>query len=164
MGQRQSPVGRADSRAWVGVMGGAASAYAGQATALAIDTDGWLHTGDVARIDEQAPLTIVDRKKELIINSAGNDTSPTNIEAELNSASPLIGRACCIRNDRPYTVALLVLGPEVAASCPDEAAWAAEVKRGVEAANSRLACIEQIKRYTILDAERLWAATSPPRR
>jgi long-chain acyl-CoA synthetase len=161
MGQRQGCVGYAGSRAWVGVMGGAASAHAGQATALAIESDGWLHTGDVARVDRQGRLTIVNREKELIINSAGKNMSPANIEAELKSASPLIVQACCIGNDRPYKLALLVLDPEVAASYPDEAARAAEVKRGVEAANSRLARIEQIKRYTTLDAEWLLGGGEP---
>jgi long-subunit acyl-CoA synthetase (AMP-forming) len=54
-----------------------------EATAAAIDDDGWLHTGDVARIDEDGFVWIVDRKKELIINAAGKNMSPANIEARL---------------------------------------------------------------------------------
>jgi long-subunit acyl-CoA synthetase (AMP-forming) len=122
-------------------------------TAEAIDPDGWLHTGDIGRLDEQGRLTIVDRKKELIINAAGKNMSPANIEAELKSASPLIGQACCIGSDRPYNVALIVLDPEVAAGYVDGAERAAEVERGVAAANARLSRVEQVKRYTILDVE-----------
>ena len=65
-------------------------------TAEAIDADGWLHTGDVARIDDDGFVWIVDRKKELIINAAGKNMSPANIEARLKSAGPLIGQACVI--------------------------------------------------------------------
>ena len=65
-------------------------------TAEAIDADGWLHTGDIGEIDEDGYLQIVDRKKEMIINAAGKNMSPANIEATLKGASPLIGQACVI--------------------------------------------------------------------
>ena len=83
-------------------------------TAETIDDEGWLHTGDVGEIDDDGYLTIVDRKKELIINSAGKNMSPANIEAKLKAASPLIGQVCAIGDDRPYNVALIVLDPDVA--------------------------------------------------
>ena len=83
-------------------------------TAETIDADGWLHTGDVGELDDDGYLTIVDRKKELIINSAGKNMSPANIEAALKSASPLIGQVCAVGDDRPYNVALIVLDPDAA--------------------------------------------------
>ena len=70
-------------------------------TAEAIDADGWLHTGDIAQIDDDGYVKIVDRKKEIIINAAGKNMSPANIEATLKAASPLIGQACCIGDARP---------------------------------------------------------------
>jgi long-subunit acyl-CoA synthetase (AMP-forming) len=84
-------------------------------TEQAIDADGWLHTGDVGRVDDDGYLWIVDRKKELIINAAGKNISPANIEALLKSSGPLIGQACVVGDRRPYIVALLVLDPDTAA-------------------------------------------------
>ena len=48
----------------------------------AIDVQGWLHTGDIGAFDEQGNLSIIDRKKELIITAGGKNVSPANLEAE----------------------------------------------------------------------------------
>ncbi|MEA2459483.1 MAG: long-chain acyl-CoA synthetase, partial [Thermoleophilaceae bacterium] len=60
-------------------------------TREALDEDGWLHTGDIAEIDDEGFVKIVDRKKELIINAAGKNMSPANIEAKVKTSSGLIG-------------------------------------------------------------------------
>src|SRR5207248_3842171 len=101
-------------------------------TAEALDGDGWLHTGDIAEIDADGYVRIVDRKKEIIINAAGKNMSPANIEATLKGASPLIGHAAVIGDLRPYNVALIVLDPEVLATVDDAAATVAEA---IDAAN-----------------------------
>jgi long-subunit acyl-CoA synthetase (AMP-forming) len=136
-------------------------------TAEAIDADGWLHTGDVATIDGDGYMTIVDRKKELIINSAGKNMSPANIERRLKASHALIGQAVVIGDRRPFNVALLVLDPDVAAAYAAEhgledgspAAMAGHpavreaVAAAVEAANSHLSRVEQIKRFALLAQE-----------
>jgi long-subunit acyl-CoA synthetase (AMP-forming) len=133
-------------------------------TAEALDAEGWLHTGDIATIDDEGYVTIVDRKKEIIINSAGKNMSPANIEQRLRSSSPLIAQAVCIGDRRPYNVALLVLDPEMTGR------WAAErgvspgalhehdelraaIHAAVEVANSALSRVEQIRRFTIIGTE-----------
>ncbi len=136
-------------------------------TAEAIDADGWLHTGDVATIDDEGYVRIVDRKKELIINAAGKNMSPANIENRLKSASPLIGQAIAIGDRRPYNVALIVLDPDAcgaygakaglddaspAALCENEGIVAA-VTAAVEEANSGLSRVEQIKTFRILPVD-----------
>jgi long-subunit acyl-CoA synthetase (AMP-forming) len=138
-------------------------------TAETIDADGWLHTGDIGAFDEAGFLKIVDRKKELIINAAGKNMSPANIEQQLKQGSPLIGQAVAIGDGRPYNVALLVLDPDASAafasqhglSDPSPEAMSvqdavlAEVSAGVERANSHLSRVEQIKRFKLLPCD--WA-------
>ncbi len=84
-------------------------------TREAIDDEGWLHTGDVGEFDDDGYLKIVDRKKELIINAAGKNMSPANIEAKVKASSPLIGQAIAIGDGKPYNVALITLDPDVRA-------------------------------------------------
>jgi long-subunit acyl-CoA synthetase (AMP-forming) len=123
-------------------------------TAEAVDADGWLHTGDVARIDEDGFVWIVDRKKELIINAAGKNMSPANIEARLKASGPLIGQACVVGDRRPFNVALLVLDPDTGAGLdPEDPEVVARVQDEVDAANAHLARVEQIKRFRLLAAE-----------
>jgi long-subunit acyl-CoA synthetase (AMP-forming) len=141
-------------------------------TAEVLDRDGWLATGDVGEIDADGYLRIVDRKKELIINSAGKNMSPANIESTLKGVSPLIGQACVIGDARPYNTALVVLDPDYAA------AWAAQlglpttttlaelardprvraaVHEAVDKANARLSRVEQIKKFHLVAGD--WASS-----
>ena len=133
-------------------------------TAETIDSEGWLHTGDIGEIDGDGFLKIVDRKKELIINTAGKNMSPANIEAAIKTGSPLIGQAFCIGDARPYNTALIVLDADFAPQ------WAAQhglegktleelatepemvnaIQTGIDEANSHLARVEQIKKFTIV--------------
>jgi long-chain acyl-CoA synthetase len=136
-------------------------------TAEAIDADGWLHTGDVGTIDADGFLTIVDRKKEIIISAGGKNMSPANIEAAIKSGSPLIGQACCIGDRRPYNTALIVLDADFAPQWANqngigertleelatEPKMVEAVQAGVDAANGRLARVEQIKRFTIVPGD-----------
>ncbi|HEX5780342.1 MAG TPA: AMP-dependent synthetase/ligase [Solirubrobacteraceae bacterium] len=135
-------------------------------TAEALDADGWLHTGDIAQIDEDGYVRIVDRKKEIIINAAGKNMSPANIESALKGASPLIGQACVIGDGRPYNTALIVLdadfGPawaaqqgiegDLAVLARDERVRAA-VQKGIDAANEKLARVEQIKKFHLVEGD-----------
>jgi long-subunit acyl-CoA synthetase (AMP-forming) len=136
-------------------------------TAETIDSEGWLHTGDIGELDEDGYLRLIDRKKEIIINSAGKNMSPANIEAALKSSSPLIGQAVCIGDRRPYNTALIVLDSDYAPQ------WASgqglegspledlatdpraieTVQLGVDEANKHLARVEQIKEFKIVPGD-----------
>jgi long-chain acyl-CoA synthetase len=138
-------------------------------TAETIDEQGWLHTGDIGELDDDGYLRIIDRKKELIINAAGKNMSPANIEQALKTGSPLIGQAIAIGDSRPYNVALIVLDPDASAAfarrrgLPDSSPGALaddpgvieEVGSGVARANSHLSRVEQIKRFRVLPCD--WA-------
>jgi long-chain acyl-CoA synthetase len=136
-------------------------------TAETFTEDGWLRTGDIGEFDSDGYLKIVDRKKELIINAAGKNMSPANIEATLKTASPLIGQAAVIGDRRSYNTALIVLDADFApawagqhgiedtsleALARDDQVRAA-VAEGIEAANARLARVEQIKKFHIVEGD-----------
>jgi len=121
------------------------------ATAEAIDADGWMHSGDVGVLDEDGYLRIVDRIKELIISAAGKNMSPANIEATIKASGSLIANVCAIGDAKPYNVALVTLDPDAAAGrSADDPEVLAEVDAQMQRANERLARVEQIKRYAVL--------------
>jgi len=133
-------------------------------TSEAFTEDGWLRTGDIGVFDEDGYLRIVDRKKELIINAAGKNMSPANIEATIKSASPLIAQACCIGDRRPYNTALVVLDADFAPmwaaqqgiadtsleALAGEERVRAAVGAALDAANAKLARIEQVKKFHLV--------------
>ncbi len=136
-------------------------------TAEALDFDGWLHTGDIGELDEDGFLRLIDRKKELIINAAGKNMSPANIEAAIKTASPLIGQAIAIGDGRPYNTALIVLDADYAPQWAQQQgieasgleALASEsqvreaVQAGIDEANSHLSRVEQIKKFTVVEGD-----------
>ena len=138
-----------------------------EATAEALTPDGWLLTGDIGELDADGYLTIVDRKKELIINASGKNMSPANIESTLRGACPLIGQAVAIGDGRAYNVALITLDADYApgwakargiedtsmtALAVDDRLNTA-IMTGVEAANERLSRPERVKRFKVLPAD-----------
>ncbi|MFW6868312.1 AMP-dependent synthetase/ligase [Nocardioides sp. CPCC 206347] len=133
-------------------------------TAEAIDSDGWMHTGDIATIDDEGYVRIVDRKKELIINAAGKNMSPQNIEGAVKVACPLVMSVVAIGDDRPYVTALLTLDPDACAAYGAKAGLAdaspavlaqddtvrALIQSGIDQANEKLSRVEQIKKFALL--------------
>ncbi|MDX6338574.1 MAG: long-chain acyl-CoA synthetase [Streptosporangiaceae bacterium] len=140
-------------------------------TAELIDADGWLHTGDIGRLDDDGFLSVVDRKKELIITAGGENVPPAAVE-NLLVAHALIGQALAYGDRRPYLVALLTLDAEVApawakargieasslAALAQNPVVLAEIEQAVTAANQQLARVQQVKRWRLLPVE--WTAES----
>jgi long-chain acyl-CoA synthetase len=140
-------------------------------TAEALDAEGWLHTGDIAQFDADGYISIVDRKKELIVTPGGKNISPANIES-LAKVHPLIGQICVIGDRRKFISALIVLDPEVAplwaakngieftdvASFSQNEKVQKEIAGAIEAANEHLSQVEKIKKFRLLPTE--WTAES----
>ncbi|MGO4384503.1 AMP-dependent synthetase/ligase [Specibacter sp. RAF43] len=141
-------------------------------TAAAFDGDGWFGTGDIAQIDDEGFITFIDRKKEVLINSAGKTMSPLTIEAAIKDESSLIGFVVAIGDRRGYNTALISLNAETLAGYAAEfqldptdiQGWARDecVRDSIQAAvnrgNARLSRPEQIKKFTVLPL--LWGPGS----
>ncbi len=137
-----------------------------QATAEAIDKDGFLHTGDVGYLDGDGFLFITDRKKDIIVTSGGKNVAPQPIEGKL-AATAYIAQAVVIGDRYPYLTALIVpnfenleayyaekglksLSREEVAQHPDTEKLVAEAVKKV---NEELAFHERIRRFTLLARE-----------
>jgi long-chain acyl-CoA synthetase len=141
--------------------------YLGDDAATAVTlADGWLHTGDIGRLDADGYLRIVDRKKELIITAAGENVSPANLEAALATV-PLIGQACVVGDRQRFPAAIVTLDPDYApqwatshghdgASLAELAASPsvhAEIQHAIDGVNERFTRAYQIKKFTIVADE-----------
>jgi long-chain acyl-CoA synthetase len=122
--------------------------------------DGWLHTGDLGRLDQDGFLFITGRQKDIIITAGGKNITPANLEHALRH-NRWISQAVVIGDGRPYLVALITLDPEEAPTFPREhnlkldelhrsELMRAEIQTAIDEANSRYAPVEQIKRFEIL--------------
>jgi long-chain acyl-CoA synthetase len=135
-----------------------------EATAEALDTDGWLHTGDIGTLSPDGFLSITDRKKDLIKTSGGKFVAPTEIEARLKALSPLVAHALVHGDRRNYISALVTLEPDAArlwaersglgALAPQALASHAELRarlqRDFDKLNETLPRFATVKRFTIL--------------
>ncbi len=116
------------------------------ATAETIDADGWLHTGDVGRLDDDGYLFITDRKKDLIVTAGGKNVAPQPLESALRR-SEFIQQAIVLGDQRPFLCALIV--PEFETL----EAWATQIGLDISRRNALLASSEVFKLYQGLLAE-----------
>jgi long-chain acyl-CoA synthetase len=125
--------------------------------------DGWLHTGDIGRIDEEGFLYITGRKKDIIITAGGKNITPANLENWLKQ-NQFISQGVVYGDRRPYLTALITLDPEEIGPWAEKQELGttdmaelvkrdevkALVQKAVEDVNARVGPVEQIKKYTIL--------------
>jgi long-chain acyl-CoA synthetase len=123
--------------------------------------DGWVHTGDIAELDADGYIKITDRKKDIIVNSGGDNVSPQRVENALNFA-PEIAQAMVYGDKRPHLVAVLVPDDEFIAKWTKENGHDRDLetlaelqpfhealRSAVEEVNKNLSPIEQVRRFII---------------
>ena len=125
--------------------------------------DGWIHTGDVAEIDSDGYIKITDRKKDIIVNSGGDNISPQRVENALNFASE-ISQSMVYGDKRSHLVAVINPSEEFLSICAKNNDleptlesikeldfFQQEIKKAVDKVNTNLSQIEQIRRFIIAD-------------
>ncbi|MEN8114580.1 MAG: long-chain fatty acid--CoA ligase [Actinomycetota bacterium] len=120
-----------------------------EATAATLDSEGWLHTGDVGHVDDDGRLFVTDRKKDIIITAGGENVTPALLEMELQT-DPLVSIAVVIGEGRPYLTALFSVDPEATEGMGKDDLQAA-VQVAVDGVNAGVARVRQLKEFTILD-------------
>jgi len=140
-------------------------------TAETFDEQGWLHTGDLGKIDDAGYLSIIGRKKEIIITAAGKNIAPAKLE-KLITKHPLISQACVVGDARKFVTVIVALDAELAPGWAEQAGIPfegletfaqrddvrAEVERIIEEANNSVARAEQAKKFHLVGDE--WSPES----
>ncbi len=135
-------------------------------TRESFDSEGWLHSGDLARIDEDGYVWIIGRKKEIIITAGGKNIAPAKLETVLGN-HPLISKACMVGDGRKFLAMVIALDHEEAPEWAkargveylDLAGFSklpevtAEVERAVREANESVSPVEQVKKWLIVPDE-----------
>jgi long-chain acyl-CoA synthetase len=135
-----------------------------EATAEALDQDGWFRSGDIGGLDEEGFLQVTGRKKELIVTAAGKNVAPAVLEDRLR-AHPLISQCLVVGDGRPFIAALITLDPEglefwrqqhnrpADADLKDDPELIAEIQRAVDDANKAVSRAESIRSFRILASD-----------
>jgi len=137
------------------------------ATTETVDTEGWLHTGDLGSLDEAGFLRVTGRKKELIVTAGGKNVAPAVLEDRLR-AHPLISQCMVVGDNRPFIACLITLDPEAldhwkqqhgkpagatAADLASDPDLLAEIQAAVDDANKAVSRAESIRKFTILPVD-----------
>jgi long-chain acyl-CoA synthetase len=137
-----------------------------RATSETIDSEGWLHSGDVGEFDQHNYLKITDRKKDLIITAGGKNIAPQELENKLKSLAPIVSQVVVIGDRRPFLTCLLTLDEEKApawakehgieggiAEIANNERTLKELEGAINELNTKLAKVEGIKKFRVLERD-----------
>jgi len=133
-----------------------------EATAAAIDADGWFHTGDLGEFDVDGFIKITGRKKEILVTAGGKNVAPTLLEDQIR-LHPLVSQCMVVGDGKPFIAALITIDPETIvpwatdrgkptdpAELTRDAELIAEVQKAIDDANASVSHAEAIKKFSIL--------------
>ena len=133
-----------------------------EATAAAIDADGWFHTGDLGEFDVDGFIKITGRKKEILVTAGGKNVAPAVLEDQIR-LHPLVSQCMVVGDAKPFIAALITIDPENivpwatergkptdVASLTGDADLIAEIQKAVSEANGSVSKAEEIKKFSIL--------------
>ena len=121
-----------------------------EAATAAVIRDGWLCTGDLGKVDADGYIHITGRKRDIIVNSGGDNIAPGRVEAML-TIEPEIEQAMVDGDRRPWLAAVVVPSAELLSVESSPENLHAVIEKAVERANSRLSQIENVRRFIIAD-------------
>jgi len=120
-----------------------------EATAAAIDADGWFATGDLGDVDADGFVRITGRKKEILVTAGGKNVAPAALEDRMR-AHPYISQALVVGDGKPFIAALVTIDPEGWTRALDDPELTAAVQSAVDEANSQVSQAESIRKFVIL--------------
>ena len=136
-----------------------------EATAAAIDADGWFHTGDLGEFDVDGFIKITGRKKEILVTAGGKNVAPAVLEDQIRLHA-LVSQCMVVGDGKPFIAALITIDPENVvpwatergkptdvASLTDDADLIAEIQKAVTEANGSVSHAEEIKKFSVLPTD-----------
>ncbi len=122
------------------------------ATAEALDADGWFATGDLGDVDDDGYIRITGRKKEIIVTAGGKNVAPAVLEDRVR-ANPYVSQCLVVGDGKPFVAALVTIDEEAWTGSHDDPELLAEVQKAVDDANSQVSQAESIRKFEILDED-----------
>lgn len=123
-----------------------------EATAEAVDADGWFATGDLGEVDTDGFVRITGRKKEIIVTAGGKNVAPAVLEDRVR-AHPLVSQCLVVGDGKPFVAALVTIDDEAWTGKLDDPELVAEVQKAVDDANSQVSQAESIRKFHILSED-----------
>ncbi|MDR2985676.1 MAG: AMP-dependent synthetase/ligase [Nocardiopsaceae bacterium] len=138
-----------------------------EATAEALDVDGWLRTGDIGALDDEGFLSVTGRKKELIVTAGGKNVAPAVLEDRLR-AHPLVSQTMVVGDNRPFVACLITLDAEAldfwkqqhgkpadatSADLAEDPDLIADLQAAVDDANKAVSRAESIRKFRVLTTD-----------